>query len=97
MLRVVVGVCTLELSLDGVRSLKDKRRIVKSLTARLRREFNVSVAEVGALDRWEWSVVGVVCVSNDRDYVAGLLTRVARWVEESRMDLSLADYQTEIL
>lgn len=94
---MVVGMCTLELSLEGVRSLKDKRRIVKSLTARLRREFNVSVAEVGALDRWEWSVVGVVCVSNDRDYVSGLLTRVARWVEESRMDLSLVDFQTEIL
>ena len=39
----------------------------------------------------------VVCVSNDRDYVAGLLARVARWVENSRMDLSLMDYQTEIL
>ena len=64
---------------------------------RLRREFNVSVAEVGALDRWDWSVVGVACVSKDRDYVAGLMARVARWVDESRMDLSLMDYQTEIL
>ena len=56
---LVVGICTLELSLAGVSSLKDKRRIIKSLTTRLRREFNISVAEVGALDRWEWSVVGV--------------------------------------
>jgi uncharacterized protein len=94
---VVVGICTLELALEGVGSLKDKRRIVKSLTARLRREFNISVAEVGALDRWEWAVVGVACVSNDRDYVDGLLARVVRWVESSRMDLSLMDYQTEIL
>ena len=94
---MVIGICTLELSLAGVRSLKDKRRIIKSLTVRLRREFNVSVAEVGTLDRWDWSVVGVACVSNDRDYVEGLMARVARWVDESRMDLSLIDYQTEIL
>ncbi len=94
---MVVGVCTLELSLPGVRSLKEKRSIVKSLVTRLRREFNLSVAEVGGQDKWDWAVIGLACVSSDKDYAHGLLERAVHWVENSRLDLSLIDYQTEIL
>jgi uncharacterized protein YlxP (DUF503 family) len=94
---VVIGACTLELRIPGNGSLKGKRRIIKSLMARLRREFNVSVAEVGAQDVWQLAIIGVVCVSNDRDYVHGLLTRVAHWIDESRLDCQLVDYQIEIL
>jgi uncharacterized protein YlxP (DUF503 family) len=94
---VVIGACTLELHIPGNGSLKGKRRIIKSLVARLRKEFNVSVAEVGAQDMWQSAIIGVVCVSNDRNYVHSLLTRVAHWIEESRLDCELVDYQIEIL
>lgn len=94
---MVVGVCTLELSMPGTASLKDKRQIVKSVIARLRNEFNISVAEVGAQDQWQWAVIGVTCVSSDRDYAQGLLSRVVNWVDNSRLDCDLADYQVQIL
>ncbi len=94
---MVIGACSLELHIPGNGSLKGKRQVVKSLLARLRKEFNVSVAEVGAHDVWQSAVIGVVCVSNDRDYVHGLLTRVAHWVEDSRLDCDLVDYQIEII
>jgi uncharacterized protein YlxP (DUF503 family) len=94
---MVIGVCTLELHIPGNGSLKGKRRILKSLLARLRKEFNVSVAEVGAQDVWQSAVIGIVCVSNDQDYAHGQLTRVARWVDESRLDCDLVDYQIELL
>lgn len=94
---MVIGACTLELHIPGNGSLKGKRQIIRSLVARLRNEFNVSVAEVGALDAWQSAIIGVVCVSNDSDYAHGQLTRVARWVETSRLDCDLVDYQIEIL
>lgn len=94
---MVIGACSLELHIPGNGSLKGKRQIIKSLAARLRREFNVSVAEVGAQDMWQSAIVGVVCVSSDADYAHGLLTRVAQWVDESRLDCDLVDYQIEIL
>jgi uncharacterized protein YlxP (DUF503 family) len=94
---MVIGACSLELYLPGNGSLKGKRQVIKSLLARLRKEFNVSVAEVGAHDVWQSAVVGVVCVSNDRDYAHGLLTRVAQWVDESRLDCDLVDYYIEII
>ncbi len=94
---MVIGACTLELYIPGNGSLKGKRQVIKSLMVRLRKEFNVSVAEVDAQDVWQSAVIGVVCVSSDRGYAHGLLTRVAHWVEESRLDCDLVDYQIEIL
>jgi uncharacterized protein YlxP (DUF503 family) len=94
---MVIGVCTLELSLPATASLKDKRQVIKSLIARLRNEFNISVAEVGAQDQWQWAVIGVSCVSSDRDYAQGLLSRVVSWVQDNRLDCDLADYQVQIM
>jgi uncharacterized protein YlxP (DUF503 family) len=94
---MIIGACTLEMHIPGNGSLKGKRRVIKSLIARLRKEFNVSVAEVGAQDMWQSALIGVVCVSSDQSYAHGLLTRVAHWVEENRLDCDLIDYQIEIL
>jgi uncharacterized protein YlxP (DUF503 family) len=55
------------------------------------------VAEIGAQDQWQSAIIGAVCVSNDSAYVHGLLDRLAHWVEETRLDCTLVDYQIEIL
>jgi uncharacterized protein YlxP (DUF503 family) len=94
---MVIGVCTLELNLPTAASLKDKRQVIKSVIARLRNEFNVSVAEVDRLDSWQSAVVAVVTVSGDREYTHGLLSRVALWVERNRLDCDLVDYEIELI
>jgi len=94
---MIIGACTLELHIPGNGSLKGKRRVIKSLMARLRNEFNVSVAEVGAQDLWQSAIIGVVCVSSDQRYAHGLLTRLVHWIEEIRLDCDLVDYTIEIL
>ena len=93
---MVVGVCTITLRLPGNGSLKGKRSVVKSLTARMRRQFNVSVAEVAAQDSWQTAIIGVACVSSDNRYAHGLLERALRWIEESRPDLEIVDYEIEL-
>ena len=80
--RMVVGSLQLTLHLPLSRSLKAKRQVVGSLTARLRRAFNVAVAEVDQLDSWQLAVIGVSCVSNDRRVADRLLQQVADWVAE---------------
>jgi uncharacterized protein YlxP (DUF503 family) len=94
---MVVGVCTIELYIPGNGSLKGKRRLLKSLMARLRHEFNVSVAEVDGHDLWQAAVLGVVCVSNDRGYAHGLLLKVVQYVENARLDCQIVDYEIEII
>ena len=93
----IIGICTLELDIPAATSLKDKRGVVKSMIARLRKEFNVSVAEVDRLNSWQSAIIAVVTVSSNRDYAYGLLNRVARWVEDTRLDCDLVDYQIELI
>jgi uncharacterized protein YlxP (DUF503 family) len=94
---MVIGICTIELHLGGAYSLKDKRSVLKSMISRIRREFNVSVAEVDHQDVWQTAVLGVVTVSNDTAYAHGLLTHVVNWIERTRLDADLVDYQIEML
>lgn len=92
---MVIGLLTLELYIPMAQSLKDKRQVIKSLQARLRNEFNVSVAEVGRQDNRQNAVIAVVCVTSDHNYAHGLLSRAAEWVEKTRLDCALTDYQLE--
>jgi hypothetical protein len=71
-----VGLLTLELYIPDAQSLKDKRQVLRSLKDRLRREFNVAVAELDHHDVWQRSVVGVVTLSNEEKHVAEVLQKV---------------------
>jgi uncharacterized protein len=64
-----VGLLTLELHLPEAHSLKDKRQVLRSLKDRLRKHFNVAVAEMDFQDIWNRSVVGVVTLSNAEQHV----------------------------
>ena len=94
---MVIGVCTIHLNIPMAFSLKDKRQVVRSVIARLRNEFNLSVAEVGNQDLWNEAIIAAVTVSSNADYAHGLLLRVAQWVENARLDCELVDYQIEFV
>lgn len=91
-----IGVLTLHLSIEYANSLKDKRQAVKSLIARIRNRFNVSVAEVDALDIWRRAVVGVVVVSNSAPLVNQLLEKVVDYAENDA-NAVLDDYSIEMM
>ena len=59
----------LSLQIPDAHSLKDKRRQIRSLKDRLSSRFNVSVAEIDALDNWQKAVIGVCMISNDKSYL----------------------------
>jgi len=90
-------VCTLTLHIPESQSLKAKRRVIKSITARVRNQFNVSIAEVDAHGVWQSAVLGMACVSKDASYAHGLLERVVQTISNSRFDADVADYEIEIL
>ncbi len=78
-------------------SLKDKRQVARSLSARIRNKFNVAVAEVEDQDLWQRLTLAVCCVSTDPSHTNEMISKVVDFVEESRRDLELLDYQTEII
>lgn len=92
-----IGILTLEILIPGCSSLKEKRRRIRPLLARLHREFNISVAEVGQQDIWQNAVLACALVSNDNGYTQRSLQKVVRWIEASWPDLTLVDEHIEIL
>ncbi|HEY54434.1 MAG TPA: DUF503 domain-containing protein [Caldilineae bacterium] len=93
---MVIGTALIELDIPASASLKDKRRVVRSVIARLRRDYNFSVAEVDALDQWQRAVIGISAVSNDARYTHGLLEKAIAALAEWRLDCVIAGYQIEI-
>jgi uncharacterized protein YlxP (DUF503 family) len=74
----LIAFLTLELHIEAAQSLKDKRQVVRSLKDRLRARFNVAVAELDASGLWNRATVGVVAISDSRDYLDGLMKNVER-------------------
>jgi hypothetical protein len=74
-----VGTLRLRLIVRGARSLKDKRRVVKSIKERLANRFNAAVAEVGDLDVYQSAVLGVAVVANDHARVQTTLDRIVHF------------------
>jgi uncharacterized protein len=94
---VIIGLLTIELQVPESGSLKHKRQVVRSLVARIRQGFNVSVAEVDHLDSWQLATLAVTCVSGEASVVQQVMQRVVEFVNEQRLDLVLLEYQTELL
>jgi uncharacterized protein len=94
---VNVGVCKVKLRLPDNLSLKGKRQVVKSLTARLKNKFNVSVAEVEDNDLWQLATIGICFVSNDKRFTNEVLSKAVEFVVNSQGDFEMLDYEIEIL
>jgi uncharacterized protein YlxP (DUF503 family) len=80
---VVVAVGTWELHLSGCQSLKDKRRVLKSLKDRLHQRFNVSVAETGHHELWQRAELACSVVATDRKHAESVLSAADRLVAEN--------------
>lgn len=78
-------------------SLKGKRRILKSITARLASRFNVAVAEVDHHDLWQLATIGVCCISNDRKHADEMLARMISYIDGGHLDAEILDCRTEII
>jgi uncharacterized protein YlxP (DUF503 family) len=91
-----VGVARLVLQIPGARSLKDRRRVVKSFKDRVRARLPVSVAEVGDVERYQLATLGVAVVSGDSDRCREVLSRI-RSLADQVGDAVLADVRTEVL
>jgi len=77
----MLATLTIHLHLPGCASLKEKRGKIKPLMARLRREFNLSVAEMDRLDAWQESVIACAMVGNSHAHLESAMQTVAHWVE----------------
>ena len=93
---MVIGVLRLSFHLHGVRSLKEKRRVLNQLRDRVRSRFNVSWSQVDDLDEHQHATIGVAAVSGDRRYLDGQLNKVVELIEAAYL-AELVDRQMELI
>jgi hypothetical protein len=94
---VNIGVCKVRLRLPENQSLKGKRHVVKSIIQRVKNKYNVSVAEVDEQDIWQIIVIGISCVSESAQHCNEVLSKVMDFIEKTRLDVEMLDYEMEIL
>lgn len=91
-----IGILQFTIEIPHAASLKDKRSVVRSMKDRLRRQFNISIAEVDDHDNWTHGTLGATMVGTDISYINGALDKIVDALEEWR-DAVLDDHQIEIL
>jgi uncharacterized protein YlxP (DUF503 family) len=91
-----IGVVRLTLRLHEPSSLKEKRRVLQSLIAQLRRRFNVSIAEIDRLDDWKSAVLGAAIVCNDGRVNNALLGKLVEAIGHCK-EITVEDYEIEII
>ncbi len=93
---MIVGIMQVELMIPQAVSLKDKRRVVRSVKDRIANEFNVSVAEVGGLDRYKQAILGISMVSTETKHIQQCFDKLIGKLQMVR-DAFLVDYKIDYL
>ena len=92
-----VGVAHVTLYLDDSFSLKDKRQVVRSITARVRNQFNAGIAEVADLDDMRVATLGIVCISNQASHADEMLATIVRFIERNLELGVVGEIETELI
>ena len=93
---MVVGTGLITLRLHDCRSLKAKRKIVKSMINRLRNNFNASVAEVGSNDIYQKAEIGFSLVGNDAALLNSKIDKIFNLAEDMGL-AEIIDTEMEII
>lgn len=93
---MVIGILELEIKLFSSDSLKDKRRIIKSLIDRIRNNFNVSVSEIRHQDLWQRAGLGITLLTTEGKFAQSILSKIIDFIKKDKK-ISLIDSRMEIM
>ena len=85
-----IGTVLISARIPHAGSLKDRRQIVRSLTDRMKRHFNVSVADLGPDGRWEMFALAAVCAGSSHTETEARTEQLASFLERGEDD---GDYE----
>jgi uncharacterized protein YlxP (DUF503 family) len=94
---MAVGILTLDIQLSGSLTLKEKRSRLKPLLHRVRREFNVSIAETDYQDKRTEAIITPANVSNDSKYIQTTLNHVIGFIKDQHSNLEIVSDSIELI
>ena len=92
---MIIASCEIEILIYESNSLKEKRRVIKSIIERLKSKFNVSVAEIAYNDLWNRSLIGLALVSNSKSLCEASISRIIQFIDNDER-LEIISYNKEI-
>lgn len=92
---MLVGLCEIIFYLPESKSLKDKRNILSSIKAILRKNYNISIAEIGYKETWKKSLIVVCCIGDNRKLLDQILNNIIIDIE-ARSEIQIIDYRISI-
>ena len=92
-----IAAARINLHIPASQSLKDRRRVLRSLIDRTRQKFGAAVAEVGGQDTWQVAVVGVSVVSSNASHAQEMLDQVVRFIEEFSPEALVTGIEADII
>jgi uncharacterized protein YlxP (DUF503 family) len=93
---MVVGLGVITFRLHDCRSLKGKRKVVKSIIMQLRNNFNISVSEVGSNDVYQRAEIGFALVGNNKRVINAKIDKVFNLTDELGL-AEIVDSEMEII
>lgn len=93
---MIIGTAKIYTRISWAHSLKEKRMISRSLIAKVKNKFNVSICEVEDNDVHKSLVIGIACVSNDKRHVNSQIDEIINFLYENT-EIEVVDIAIEIL
>lgn len=93
---MLVGIVYIKIYIPFSHSLKDKRKVVKSICRKVRINFNVSIAEVDDLELHQTIKIGIAVVSNDKKHIESIIDKILNYIELN-MDGEIMEVDREIV
>jgi uncharacterized protein len=91
-----IGRARVTILFESTFSIKEKRGEIKSISKRVRNQFNAAIAEIETLNDMRTGTLGVVVISNDASHANAMLSNVVNFIEGS-LDLGyLGDVEIEL-
>ncbi len=94
---MAIGILSLQLSIPFCTTLKQKRSSIKPLLHRIHREYNVSIAETGLLDKTGDTVITAALVSNETAFISQYLQKVIIFITNHFSEFEIIDHRIEII
>ncbi len=88
-----IGSVVFDIYIPHAGSLKEKRMVIRSLKEKLKNKFNVSVSEVGDVEKWQTAQVAVVTVTPDKNQTEKVVQNIINFVEINYPEIHINVYK----
>lgn len=90
-----IGSLIVRIHIPYVHSLKEKRSIVKSITTKTKKKFNISIAEIGENDKWQIAELGMAIVSTNMIIIDKQISEIIDFVE-ANYDVEITEIEKKV-